>query len=63
MPLDSYYSFLDNNDKKSASTYQEEQEKFRLSLAYENLQMMPKILLQELAPFIKHLDISHNQFK
>ncbi|EEZ97805.1 Leucine-rich repeat-containing protein C10orf11 homolog-like Protein [Tribolium castaneum] len=34
----------------------------RLSLAYEKLHTVPKILLQELAPKIKILDLSHNEF-
>ncbi|KAI4458752.1 leucine-rich melanocyte differentiation-associated protein [Holotrichia oblita] len=35
----------------------------RLSLAYERLHVMPKILLQELSPHVKILDISHNEFE
>lgn len=36
--------------------------KHRLSLAYERLRTMPKLLLHELSPVIKTLDISHNEF-
>ncbi|GJQ86288.1 hypothetical protein Trydic_g8984 [Trypoxylus dichotomus] len=35
----------------------------RLSLAYERLHVMPKILLQELSAHVKILDISHNEFE
>ncbi|KAF5275967.1 hypothetical protein FQA39_LY00763 [Lamprigera yunnana] len=37
--------------------------KHRLSLAYEKLHRMPKLLLNELSPVIKTLDISHNEFE
>ncbi|XP_060526476.1 leucine-rich melanocyte differentiation-associated protein-like isoform X2 [Cylas formicarius] len=35
----------------------------RLSLAYEKLKAIPKILVEELAPFVKILDISNNEFE
>jgi hypothetical protein len=34
----------------------------RLSLAYERLHTIPKLLLQEVAPVVKILDISNNEF-
>lgn len=47
----------------SYSDHNRSAEKFRLSLAYERLQTIPKLLLQELAPVIKILDISNNNFE
>jgi hypothetical protein len=35
----------------------------RLSLAYERLHTIPKLLLQEVAPVVKILDISNNEFE
>lgn len=35
----------------------------RLSLAYEKLSRIPHVILEELAPQIKILDISHNEFR
>ncbi|XP_017769041.1 PREDICTED: leucine-rich repeat-containing protein C10orf11 homolog [Nicrophorus vespilloides] len=35
----------------------------RLSLAYERLHSMPKLILQELSPYIVVLDISNNEFE
>ncbi|KAG5895366.1 hypothetical protein JTB14_029591 [Gonioctena quinquepunctata] len=35
----------------------------RLSLAYERLHSMPRILLEEIAPQLEILDISHNEFE
>ncbi|XP_072386347.1 leucine-rich melanocyte differentiation-associated protein-like isoform X2 [Diabrotica undecimpunctata] len=35
----------------------------RLSLAHERMHSMPKILLEEVAPTVKILDISHNEFE
>lgn len=40
-----------------------DEEKYRLSLAYERLHTMPKLLLHELSSYIKILDISHNEFE
>ncbi|XP_018580119.1 uncharacterized protein LOC108917838 isoform X2 [Anoplophora glabripennis] len=35
----------------------------RLSLAYERLHTMPKILTEELAPYVRILDLSNNEFE
>lgn len=35
----------------------------RLSLAYEGLNSLPHIVLAEIAPNVKILDISHNNFE
>lgn len=35
----------------------------RLSLAYEKLSRIPPVILEELAPQLKILDISHNEFR
>lgn len=37
-------------------------ENYRLSMAYERLQRIPAIILEEIAPYVKILDISHNEF-
>lgn len=49
------------SDSNSDEMYDEE--KYRLSLAYERLHSMPKLLLNELAPMIRILDISNNEFE
>ncbi|XP_031334930.1 leucine-rich melanocyte differentiation-associated protein-like isoform X1 [Photinus pyralis] len=59
---------LSQNESKSESFATLENELFytdprhRLSLAYEKLHSIPKLLLHELSPIIKTLDISHNEF-
>ena len=60
---------LSQNESKRSSIVDLENEvpytdpKYRLSLAYERLHTMPKLLLHELSPVIKTLDISHNEFE
>ncbi|KAK5650750.1 hypothetical protein RI129_001779 [Pyrocoelia pectoralis] len=59
---------LSQNESKPASLATLENDLFytdpkcQLSLAYEKLHTIPKLLLHELSPFIKTLDISHNEF-
>ncbi|CAH0553901.1 unnamed protein product [Brassicogethes aeneus] len=48
---------------KSGKKDTEDDNIHRLSLAYERLSTMPKILIQELGSLIKILDISNNEFQ
>ncbi|KAJ8955008.1 hypothetical protein NQ318_000440 [Aromia moschata] len=50
-------------DSKSCGPLDEDTNLHRLSLAYERLHTMPKILLEELAPYVEILDISYNEFE
>lgn len=62
------FVFLSQNESKVSFGFEPtepepEEEVERLSLAYERLHCMPKVLLYDLAPKIKILDISHNEFE
>ncbi|KAJ8983201.1 hypothetical protein NQ317_016422 [Molorchus minor] len=48
---------------KSCDTLDEDSHLQRLSLAYEKLCTIPKILLEEFTPYVKILDISSNEFE
>lgn len=50
------YSNLNTLDKENLQNY-------RLTLAYERLSRIPKVVLEEFAPFVRILDISNNEFR
>ncbi|XP_063931743.1 leucine-rich melanocyte differentiation-associated protein-like isoform X1 [Zophobas morio] len=54
---------LNRNDDFHNSCNLEDDNLHRLSLAYEKLHTIPKILLQELAPVVRILDLSNNEFE
>lgn len=52
--------------RTNSANYQDKNENpecYRLSLAYEGLNRIPTVILEELAPHIKILDISNNEFR
>lgn len=51
-------NFQNTNDKEHMT-----EEDQRLTLAYENLEEMPRTLVNSFGSFVRILDISHNNFK
>lgn len=55
-------SVLSSSTKNDNNAYDTEKNLHRLSLAHEGLDSMPKILIEEVAPTVKILDLSYNEF-
>lgn len=60
-----YFKFKGQTNLKTSAMRSDgigNDENYRLSMAYERLQRIPAIILEEIAPYVKILDISHNEF-
>ncbi|XP_057658614.1 leucine-rich melanocyte differentiation-associated protein-like isoform X1 [Diorhabda carinulata] len=55
-------SVTSSSVKNDDNAYDTDNNLHRLSLAHEGLDSMPKILIQEVAPTVKILDLSYNEF-
>ncbi|KAJ8937467.1 hypothetical protein NQ314_011856 [Rhamnusium bicolor] len=54
---------MTNDTSKQNDPLDDDTDLQRLSLAYERLHSMPQLLLEELAPHMKILDLSYNEFE